>query len=121
VLVKTRQALSVWCARRGTPAKGAAVTIAVRPEKIELYSGERPTDVNCWHGQVLAGTFLGEQTEYRVRLDEGADVIVRRQNLGLNGANPAAAPGAFVYLAWTPDVSLVLPRPSTDQAEERRP
>ena len=66
--------------------------------------------INCWRGQVLAGTFLGEQTEYRIRLDGGPDVAVRRQNRGLNGANASVAPGAFVYVSWTPAVSLVLPR-----------
>jgi hypothetical protein len=70
--------------------------------------------MNCWRGLVLAGAFLGEQTEYRIRLDEGPEVVVRRQNLGLNGSNPAAAPGAFVYVAWTPDVSQVLPRTPTN-------
>ena len=65
-------------------------------------------------GQVLAGTFLGEQTEYRVRIDEGPVVVVRQQNLGLNGSNPAAAPGAIVYLTWTPDASQVLPGMSTN-------
>jgi len=113
VLVKTPEALEVWCAGAGL-AKGSSVTVAVRPEKIEIHPGARPAGVNCWRARVLAGTFLGEQTEYRVRLDAGPEVMVRRQNLALNGANPAAAPGAFVYVTWTPDVSLVLPRSATN-------
>jgi spermidine/putrescine transport system ATP-binding protein len=113
VLVKTKDALAVWCTSRVARGKGSAVTVAVRPEKIEIYQTQRPELMNCWRGQVLAGTFLGEQTEYRVRLDGGPEVLVRRQNLGLNGSNPNATPGAFVYLAWTPDVSLVLPHTSS--------
>ncbi len=109
VLVTTRGALNVWCARSGFAATGATVTVAVRPEKIEIHPQSPPGEVNCWRGLVVAGTFLGEQTEYRVRLDEGTEVVVRRQNLGLNGANGAAL-GASVYLTWTPDVSLLLPR-----------
>jgi spermidine/putrescine transport system ATP-binding protein len=114
VLVRTKDALAVWCIRRAATGKGVRVTVAVRPEKIEIHPGQRPESTNCWRGQVLAGTFLGEQTEYRVRLDEGPEVVVRRQNLGLNGSNRTAAPGAFVYLTWTPDVSLVLPRTPTN-------
>ncbi len=110
VLVKTRDALSVWCLSGDRTHGGEAVTVAVRPEKIDLYR-ERPAgQTNCWRGRVITGTFLGEQTEYRVRLDEGPELVVRRQNAALNGANSAAAPGEPVYLAWTPEVSLVLPR-----------
>jgi spermidine/putrescine transport system ATP-binding protein len=114
VLVRTTAALDVWCAARAQTGAGDSVTVAVRPEKIAMQAGTKPAGVNCWRGRVMAGTFLGEQTEYRVRLDEGPEVVVRRQNLGVNGSNAGAAPGEFVYLAWAPDVSLVLPRSSTN-------
>ncbi len=110
VLVKTREALTVWCESQGSPTQGSAVTVAVRPEKIEMSERPPTAALNCWRGQVLAGVFLGEQTEYLVRLDQGPEVMVRRQNLRVNGSGPAASPGSFVYLAWAPDVSLVLPR-----------
>jgi spermidine/putrescine transport system ATP-binding protein len=113
VLVKTKDALAVWCTSRVATEKGARVTVAVRPEKIEIHPVRCPDEMNCWRGQVLAGTFLGEQTEYRVRIDGGPEVVVRQQNLGLNGSSPAA-PGAFVYVTWTPDVSQVLPGTSTN-------
>jgi spermidine/putrescine transport system ATP-binding protein len=110
VLVKIREALTVWCESHDAPAPGSAVTVAVRPEKIEIFEQPPSAALNCWRGQVLSGVFLGEQTEYLVRLDQGSEVVVRRQNLRINGSGPAASPGSFVYLAWTPDVSLVLPR-----------
>jgi spermidine/putrescine transport system ATP-binding protein len=110
VLVQTTDSLKVWCLSAGASSPGTQVTVAVRPEKIEI-SAARPTSaVNVWSGRVVAGTFLGEQTEYRVRTDEGRDVVIRRQNLGLNGLNQQVALGALVYLSWAPDVSLVLPR-----------
>jgi len=113
VLVKTKEALAVWCASGGATAPGSAVTVAVRPEKIEIRHDPLPSPANCWRGQVVAGTFLGEQTEYRVRLELGKELIVRRQNLGLNGSNVPVAPGAVVYLSWPADVSLVLPNSTT--------
>ena len=112
VLVKTRDTVMVWCESQGAPTVGSAVTVAVRPEKIEMSDRPPTAPLNSWRGQVLAGTFLGEQTEYVVRLDSGPEVLVRRQNLRVNGLGQAGAPGSFVYVAWAPDVSLVLPRSS---------
>ena len=116
ILVRTKDSLDVWCAGHQA-GRGSAVTVAVRPEKIDLSREAPPGGVNTWRGRVLAGTFLGEQTEYRVRLDAGPELVVRRQNTGLNGSIDAAAPGALVYLAWEPGVSLVLPRTTTNQGE----
>jgi spermidine/putrescine transport system ATP-binding protein len=110
VAVQTTDALRVWCLNGGASTVGTAVTVAVRPEKIEISTAHPATAVNVWSGRVVAGTFLGEQTEYRVRIDDGREVVIRRQNLGLNGLNQQFALGAPVYLSWTPDVSLVLPR-----------
>jgi len=112
VVVQTTDALKVWCLRDEASAStvGSAVTVAVRPEKIEISNAPPAAAVNVWRGRVVAGTFLGEQTEYRVRIDDVREVVIRRQNLGLDGLNQQFALGALVYLSWTPDVSLVLPR-----------
>jgi spermidine/putrescine transport system ATP-binding protein len=110
VLVQTTDSLKVWCLSAGASSAGTPVTVAIRPEKIEISAVRPDSAVNVWSGRVVAGTFLGEQTEYRVRTDEGRDVVIRRQNLGLNGLNQHVALGALVYLSWAPDVSLVLPR-----------
>jgi spermidine/putrescine transport system ATP-binding protein len=109
VLVQITDKLNVWCLGGGT-TPGTSVTVAVRPEKIDISTSPPTSAVNVWSGRVVAGTFLGEQTEYRVRVEEGRDVVIRRQNLGLNGLNQQVALGALVYLSWAPDVSLVLPR-----------
>lgn len=112
VVVKTRDGLTIWCEGYGNSAPRTAVTVAVRPEKIEM-SEQPPTGaLNYWRGQVLTGVFLGEQTEYLVRLEGGTEVVARRQN-GVNGSGPAASPGSFVYIAWAPEISLVLPRSTT--------
>jgi ABC-type Fe3+/spermidine/putrescine transport system ATPase subunit len=110
VLVHTTGSLKVWCASGGKSLPGSLVTVAVRPEKIEISTSPPTSAVNVWSGTVVAGTFLGEQTEFRVRIEDGRDVVIRRQNLGRNGLNQQVALGALVYLSWAPDVSLVLPR-----------
>ena len=110
VLVETAQQLRVWCTGGQAQGNGDRVTVAVRPEKIEIDAAPPAATLNVVSGRVIAGVFLGEQTEYRVRLEHGADIVVRRQNLGSNGTNSTIAPGAQVFLSWGPDVSLVLPR-----------
>jgi spermidine/putrescine transport system ATP-binding protein len=110
VLVQTTESLKVWCLSGGASTPGTSVTVAVRPEKIEISIAPPTSAVNVWSGRVVAGTFLGEQTEYRVRVNNGRDVVIRRQNLGQNGLNQQVVLGALVYLSWAPDVSLVLPR-----------
>jgi spermidine/putrescine transport system ATP-binding protein len=110
-LVET-DALRIWCAGR-LASPGNRVTVAVRPEKIEMTASPPPAALNVWTGQVLSGTFLGEQTEYRVRLERNQEVVIRRQNLQGNGSNPPTGPGARVYVSWLPEVSLVLPATTT--------
>jgi spermidine/putrescine transport system ATP-binding protein len=110
VQVETAEAITFWCASGASVLPGTEVTVAVRPEKIEIDSSPPPSNRNCVKGQVVSGVFLGEQTEYRVRLQGGSEVVVRRQNLGMNGSSGQVAPGAQVYLSWEPDISLVLPR-----------
>jgi len=118
VLVLTTDSLKVWCLSGEESSPGTPVTVAVRPEKIEIASSPPASSVNVWSGRVVAGTFLGEQTEYRVRIEDGRDVVIRRQNLGLNGLNQQVALGALVYLSWAPDVSLVLPRSHENRRED---
>jgi spermidine/putrescine transport system ATP-binding protein len=115
VLVQTIESLSIWCA--GDARVGSPVTVAVRPEQVEISTDPLPSAANVFRGRVVAGTFLGELMEYRVHLDQGPEVVVRTQNQGSNGSRPAIALGAPVSLGWIPAVSLVLPR--IDHMEER--
>ena len=110
VLVRAGDGFQVWCATADRLPLGSRVTLAVRPEKIAMSAAPPAAAKNVFRGLVTVGTFLGDQTEYRVRLGDRQDVVVRRQNVGLNGSNNSAAPGSQVYLSWDPGVSLVLPR-----------
>ena len=112
VLVDAGETLRVWCTSPSAVTSGSRVTVAVRPEKIAMTTGATSGARNSWSGRVIVGTFLGDQTEYRVRLGNSQDIVVRRQNVGLNGTNVAVAPGASVYLSWEPEVSLLLPGPA---------
>ena len=76
-----------------TPGVGDAVIVAVRPER--LHAGHRrrpsplPTDVRTRvAGRINQGTYLGDQTEFRVHTDVAGELLVRRQNeASLGGAH----------------------------------
>ena len=77
------------------------VAVGIRPEKIELGSGQ----ANTLEGVVAEEAYVGVATQYIVDTDCGR-LVVYRQNAspGLNGA----APGQRLLLSWSPDSSFVV-------------
>jgi putrescine transport system ATP-binding protein len=87
---------------------GAAVCIAVRPEKIAIAAaGEAAFD--ALHGEVIEIGYRGDMSVYRVRLDNG---LV----LKASAANTRRTTGHVidwnerVALSWAPDSAMVLTR-----------
>ena len=80
------------------------VTLAIRPERIALTAavGTAPGLT----GTVEQTVYLGTDTTYRVRLSDGARLIVRAQNN--TGAAPLVKPGDSVALAVPPAAVHVL-------------
>jgi len=59
-------------------------------------------------GRVRQGTYLGDQTEYRVDTEEAGELIVRHQNAaGAEGA-PGVGPGDPVVVRWQEEANLIL-------------
>jgi spermidine/putrescine transport system ATP-binding protein len=94
------------------PAVGQAVTVAIRPERLEVVpesdwgpARERWTHVD---GRVIQGTYLGDQTEYRVQTNEAGELVVRRQNASGAGGALGAGPGDSVVVRWHEEANLVL-------------
>jgi ABC-type Fe3+/spermidine/putrescine transport system ATPase subunit len=88
------------------------VTVITRPERLEVVpaeaagvAGER---MNQLRGRVEQGTYLGDQTEYRVKTDEAGEVIVRHQNAGGAGGAPGVGPGDPVVVRWHEEANLIL-------------
>ena len=73
-------------------AVGDAVTVATRPERLEVVAGRvdrrsAGPGVTQVPGRIQQGTYLGDQTEYRVETEEAGELIVRHQNAaGAGGA-----------------------------------
>jgi spermidine/putrescine transport system ATP-binding protein len=103
----------------GTTPIGAAVTLAIRPERLRVArsadepaardAGEAATEATWTSlaGRVRQGTYLGEQTEFRVDTDAG-ELIVRRQNASGADASAGVGPGDPVVVRWHDEANLIL-------------
>jgi spermidine/putrescine transport system ATP-binding protein len=88
---------------------GQKVTVVIRPERLELMT-EEPT---AGHGTAIAGrinqgTYLGDQTEFRVHTQQAGELIVRRQNAMGARASLGLGPGDPVTVWWHEEANLVL-------------
>jgi ABC-type Fe3+/spermidine/putrescine transport system ATPase subunit len=97
-----------------TVALGAAVTVAIRPERMEVLPAGTATASATGAGRlevagrVRQGTYLGDQTEYRIETKEAGEVIVRRQNAAGSGGALGVGPGDPVVVRWHEDAHLIL-------------
>ncbi len=91
---------------------GDAVTVATRPERLEVLAadaaGELPAGITQVAGRVHQGTYLGDQTEYRIQTEDAGEIIVRHQNATGAGGALGAGPGDPVIVRWHEEANLVL-------------
>jgi spermidine/putrescine transport system ATP-binding protein len=89
------------------PAVGDSVVVAVRPERLDL--GGAADGGPGWTsilGRIRQGTYLGDQTEYRVETDLGP-LVARRPHHG-RAIESSVGPGESVTVRWPDDANLVL-------------
>jgi spermidine/putrescine transport system ATP-binding protein len=94
-----------------SPAPGDRVTIAIRPERFQMVAsdgGEPEPGRTAIRGRIRQGTYLGDQTEFRVDTDAAGEVVVRRQNALGAAAGQGVGPGDPVVLSWHEEANLVL-------------
>jgi spermidine/putrescine transport system ATP-binding protein len=105
VLVSNQWPLHV-AALPGALKPGDKVTVAVRPEKIEL---RPPTEdgVDCLSGSIAEHIFVGTDTRYVIRLEDGVDIVARVQN-GVDGSAHHYTTGAPVKAFCSPQHTLIL-------------
>ena len=94
------------------PSAGDDVIVAVRPERIEVVPAatERAaaTGWTVVPGRIQQGTYLGDQTEYRIETDAVGELVARRQNAAGAGNGLGAAPGDPVLARWHEEANLIL-------------
>jgi spermidine/putrescine transport system ATP-binding protein len=93
------------------PAAGDEVVVAIRPERLRIdppgsvADGAGQTAID---GQIRQGTYLGDQTEYRVDTAQAGELVVRRQNAAGANSGPGFGPGDLVVVSWHEEANLVL-------------
>jgi spermidine/putrescine transport system ATP-binding protein len=98
--------------RGATLSAGDAVTVVTRPERLEVVAidqaGEPGPGVTHVEGRVHQGTYLGDQTEYRITTEQAGELIVRHQNAAGAGGALGAGPGDRVVVRWHEEANLIL-------------
>ncbi|HTG40819.1 MAG TPA: TOBE domain-containing protein, partial [Methylomirabilota bacterium] len=59
-------------------------------------------------GRIQQGTYLGDQTEYRIETDAVGELVARRQNAAGAGNGLGAGPGDPVLARWHEEANLIL-------------
>jgi spermidine/putrescine transport system ATP-binding protein len=95
-----------------TPAVGDEVTVAIRPERLDVSlpdgtDGAGP-GITTVEGRIRQGTYLGDQTEYRITTEQAGDLIVVHQNATGAGGALGAGPGDRVIVRWHEEANLIL-------------
>jgi spermidine/putrescine transport system ATP-binding protein len=93
-----------------SPAVGDAVTVVIRPERLEVAAADAASSTG-WTtvaGRIHQGTYLGDQTEYRVQTDQAGELIVRLQNTMGARISQSLGPGDPVVVRWREEANLVL-------------
>jgi spermidine/putrescine transport system ATP-binding protein len=105
------------------PTIDSQVTVAIRPEHLDVRpdgSTDGPADTadaqgthggGGWttiRGRINQGTYLGDQTEYRVQTDQAGELVVRRQNQLGASSSQGMGPGDPVSVRWHEEANLVL-------------
>jgi spermidine/putrescine transport system ATP-binding protein len=104
------------------PAIDSQITIAIRPEHLDVQpadSTNQPGDSadgaavggSGWttiRGRINQGTYLGDQTEYRIQTDQAGELVVRRQNQLGASTSQGMGPGDPVSVRWHEEANLIL-------------
>ena len=107
--------------RSARPGSGDSVTVAVRPERISVVSArgdvagataqasaDNETGWTTIAGRIRQGTYLGDQTEYRIETRDAGELIVRRQNAAGADSAGGVGPGDPVVVRWNVEANLIL-------------
>jgi putrescine transport system ATP-binding protein len=94
-------------AQRLDGAAGAAVWVALRPEKLRIATEPPASAENCVAGRVVDVAYLGNISLYKVRLESGFIMRVQVPNL-TRSVDRSIGTDERVWLSWTPDAGVVL-------------
>lgn len=86
------------------------VTVAIRPEKINIFGEPPPLVENCLSGVIQEVVYIGTDTHFQILLAEDLMIRVRQQNRISTTDQRAyyGQRGDKVYLAWATESALLL-------------
>jgi len=87
---------------------GATVSVAVRPEKLEL-AWSRPANGNAITGRRLAEAYLGDRSHYYVGA-EGLSKPIAAAAQNKQRSLTSGAPGETVWVHWPVEAGVLLER-----------
>ncbi len=93
----------------GNLAQGDAVTVVVRPERIDMALQPVRNNVNQMEGVLQDENYMGTTIQYTVLVSHQIPVVVNQQNTGLANGDRIRV-GNTVYLSWRTDSATVLKR-----------
>lgn len=86
---------------------GESVTVAIRPERIDIVTARPPDAPNQLNGTIQDESYLGTTLQYTVQTDYPTPVIVHQQNTGA-GETHRFRRGDKVSLTWRAENAIVL-------------
>ena len=107
VALTTEPPLKITCTPTKDVPLDAPVTIAIRPERLDLSTTEILDTSNCLRGTIQDESYLGTTLQYTVQTDYPTPLIAHQQNIGMKDTHRFER-GDTVYLQWTPENAIVL-------------
>ena len=107
IALTTEPPVKVACVPNSNVPLNTPVTIAIRPERLDLSTTTVLDTSNCLHGTIQDESYLGTTLQYTVQTDYPTPLIAHQQNTGAKDTH-RFQPGDIVYLHWSPENAIVL-------------
>ncbi|MDE0086622.1 MAG: ABC transporter ATP-binding protein [Candidatus Poribacteria bacterium] len=107
VVSNTEPRFKFVCEHRENITVDTPVTVAVRPERIDISAAPNPDLPNCLRGVIQDESYLGTTQQYTVQTDYPIPLIIHQQNIGVKGVNRFKQDDT-VYLQWAAESATVL-------------
>ena len=95
------------CKHSGDLPIDTSVSVAVRPERVEISTEPNPNLPNCLSGVIQDESYLGTTVQYTVQTDYPTPLIVHQQNTGVKEIHRFQQDDK-VYLQWSPENAILL-------------
>ena len=107
VTLTSEPPLNISCLPNSDVPLNTPVTIAIRPERLDLSATAAPNAPNCLRGTIQDESYLGTTLQYTVQTDYPTPLIAHQQNIGMKDTHRFQR-GDTVYLHWSPENAIVL-------------